>query len=328
MSTGYSAVGWSRQKRLYDLTFGGVLVGYLATFAGVSVALFPAATAETILIRAFGSAARLDRRWLPLLYNRRHLGVTMFGLAAVHGLFSLVQFHALGVLDPFVSVLVSDGSFTRLETLPFQVFGLLALGVLFMMAATSHDFWLNNLSAPVWKALHLMVYVAYGLLVAHVTFGVGQMAGGGWVLGGTALGALGLIVLHLAAARREAATDRETLAQDGWVLVCGVDDIVDGRAKIVAAGGERVAVFRQGERFSAVSNACQHQNGPLGEGRIVDGCITCPWHGYQYLPETGASPAPFTENVCTFRLKVGGGKVWLDPRPLPPGNRVEPATRT
>ena len=84
----------------------------------------------------------------------------MFGLAAVHGLFSLVQFHALGVLDPFVSVLVSDGSFTRLETLPFQVFGLLALGVLFMMAATSHDFWLNNLSAPVWKALHLMVYVA------------------------------------------------------------------------------------------------------------------------------------------------------------------------
>ena len=154
------------------------------------------------------------------------------------------------------------------------------------------------------------------------------MAGGGWVLGGTALGALGLIVLHLAAARREAATDRETLAQDGWVLVCGVDDIVDGRAKIVAAGGERVAVFRQGERFSAVSNACQHQNGPLGEGRIVDGCITCPWHGYQYLPETGASPAPFTEKVCTFRLKVGGGKVWLDPRPLPPGNRVEPATRT
>jgi nitrite reductase/ring-hydroxylating ferredoxin subunit len=29
------------------------------------------------------------------------------------------------------------------------------------------------------------------------------------------------------------------------------------------------------------------QNGPLGEGRIVDGCITCPWHGYQYRPDTG-----------------------------------------
>ena len=341
MSTGYAAVGWSRQKRLYDFTFGGVLVGYLAIFAGVSLALFPAATAETILIRAFGTAAflllhvilaigpaaRLDRRWLPLLYNRRHLGVTLFGLAAVHGLFSLVQFHALGVLDPFVSVLVSDGSFTRLETLPFQVFGLLALGILFLMAATSHDFWLNNLSAPVWKALHLMVYVAYGLLVAHVAFGVGQMAGGEWMLGGTAAGAATLVTLHLVAARREAATDCESSAQAGWVPVCGVDEIVDGRAKIVAAGGERVAVFRNGEKFSAISNACQHQNGPLGEGRIVDGCITCPWHGYQYQPETGASPAPFTEKVCTFRLKVDDGQVWLDPRPLPPSTRVEPTPR-
>lgn len=341
MSAGYSAVGWNRQKRIYDLTLGAVLAGYLAVFAAVCLALAPGATPETIVIRAFGSAAflllhivlaigpaaRLDRRWLPLLYNRRHLGVTLFGLAGVHGLFSVVQFHTLGVLDPLVSVLVSDGSFSRVETWPFQVFGLIALGILFLMAATSHDFWLNVLSAPTWKALHLMVYVAYGLLVAHVGFGAGQMDGGGWILGATAVGFVGLAALHLAAARREVAVDREPFAEEGWVPVCGVDDIAEGRARVLAAGGERVAVFRHGDGFSAVSNVCQHQNGPLGEGRIVDGCITCPWHGYQYLPESGASPPPFTEKVCTFRLRVSEGRVWLDPRPLPPGTRVEPARR-
>ncbi len=86
-----------------------------------------------------------------------------------------------------------------------------------------------------------------------------------------------------------------------------------------------MAVFRYGGRISALSNVCQHQNGPLGEGKILDGCVTCPWHGYQYRPEDGASPAPFTERVPTFRVRVEGQRILVDPRPLAPGTRVEPA---
>ncbi len=58
---------------------------------------------------------------------------------------------------------------------------------------------------------------------------------------------------------------------------------------------------------------------PLGEGKIIDGCITCPWHGYQYLPDTGASPPPFTEKVSTFRTMVVANQVFVNPRPLPRG---------
>jgi nitrite reductase/ring-hydroxylating ferredoxin subunit len=78
--------------------------------------------------------------------------------------------------------------------------------------------------------------------------------------------------------------------------------------------------------LSAVSNLCAHQNGPLGEGRIVDGCITCPWHGYQYRPEDGCAPPPFTERLATYRLRVANGMVLLDPRANPPGTPVEPVT--
>ena len=52
--------------------------------------------------------------------------------------------------------------------------GIAALLVLFVMAATSHDFWLTFLSPPVWKALHMALYVAYGLVVLHVAIGIMQ----------------------------------------------------------------------------------------------------------------------------------------------------------
>jgi len=343
MSVGYQAVGWSRQKRVYDFILAGGVGAYLALFIGLSATLHPEATAETLIIRAFGTAAfvllhivlaigplcRLDPRFLPLLYNRRHLGVTMFLLAFVHGGFSLFQFHALGVLDPLVSVLTSDGSFNSARTFPFQIFGVVALVILFLMAATSHDFWLANLSAPTWKALHLLVYAAYALLIAHVGFGAMQSDGGGIIALVTAIGALGLCGLHLTAAQRESRVDVERgISAAGWVDACAVADIPEKRAKIVTLGGERVAIFKYDGKISAVSNVCQHQNGPLGEGRILDGCITCPWHGYQYKPDCGASPAPFTEKVPTFVTQVRAGRVWVDPRPRPAGTRIGPAMIT
>jgi nitrite reductase/ring-hydroxylating ferredoxin subunit len=57
----------------------------------------------------------------------------------------------------------------------------------------------------------------------------------------------------------------------------------------------------------------------LGEGKIVDGCITCPWHGYQYLPGNGQSPPPFKEKVSTYDLRINGSEVWLNPKPFPEG---------
>ena len=72
-------------------------------------------------------------------------------------------------------------------------------------------------------------------------------------------------------------------------------------------------------------NQCKHQLGPLGEGKIIDGCITCPWHGYQYLPANGQSPPPFHEKVSTFRVKCLDGNVFVHPEALPEGTDVEPA---
>jgi nitrite reductase/ring-hydroxylating ferredoxin subunit len=90
-------------------------------------------------------------------------------------------------------------------------------------------------------------------------------------------------------------------------------------------GPERVAVVRHAGGISCVSNVCRHQGGPLGEGRMVDGCLTCPWHGYQYLPDNGTSPPPFTEKIPTYRVRVVNGRIQVHPTPNPPGTRVPPA---
>ena len=115
---------------------------------------------------------------------------------------------------------------------------------------------------------------------------------------------------------------------DEFVDACAVADIPENRARIICLSGERVAIFKYDGKISPVSNVCQHQNGPLGEGKIVFGCITCPWHGYQYQPETGASPPPFVEKVPTFNVRVKNGRVFVNPQPNPAGTRVEPARIT
>ena len=341
MSHQYQAISWNRQKRFYDLTIIAGVVVYVALFVGLSAFLFPHATAETMLIRATGSAAflllhvvlcigplcRLDSRFLPLLYNRRHLGVVTFLLGAFHAVFGIIQFHSLGDKDPLVSLLTSNQNFQSLPDFPFQQLGFLALLILFLMAATSHDFWLRNLTPPIWKSLHMLVYVAYALLIGHVTLGVLQSETSPVLVIATGLGLATVLGLHLAAARPERRVDATKLkaVPEGFVDACDVQRIPEKCAAVCSVNGERVAIFKYDGKISAISNVCRHQNGFLGEGKIIDGCVTCPWHGYQYLLDIGASPPPFTEKVSTFRTKIVNGRVWINPTPNPPGTRIEPS---
>ena len=342
MSVQYKAIAWNRQKRIYDTVVAGSVVAYVVLFCGFGALVHPNATIETLLIKAFGTAAllllhvilcigplcRLDRRFLPLLYNRRHLGVTTFLLALAHGVFAIVQFNGFGDIHPLVSVFAGNTRFDSVPDFPFQVLGLFALVILFLMASTSHDFWLHNLTPRLWKGLHMSVYAAYGLLIAHVALGTLQSETSPVLAAILGAGLATVLTLHIAAARRERRVDEAVSqpAKDAFVEVCEVNNIPENQAVVVSVGGERVAVFRYAGKVSAISNVCRHQDGPLGEGRVLDGCVTCPWHGYQYLPDSGCSPPPFTEKVATFRTRVAGGKVLLDPRPLPAGTRVEPAS--
>jgi nitrite reductase/ring-hydroxylating ferredoxin subunit/DMSO/TMAO reductase YedYZ heme-binding membrane subunit len=273
------------------------------------------------LILSIGPLARLDLRFLVLLYNRRHLGVTMFATGAIHALLIVDWFWSRGKIADLGHEIIDWPKYRLFIGFPFETLGIAALTILFLMAITSHDFWLRFLAPPVWKALHMAVYLAYGLLVLHIGLGVMQNERSPLIpilLGGAFLW---IASLHLIAGWRERRLDRgEAVGDDGWLAVGPPLSIADGRAKIVAApNGERIAVYRDGAKLGALTNLCAHQNGPLGEGRIIDGCVTCPWHGYQYRLEDGCAPPPFTERLATYPLRLSRGIVEVNPRPLAPG---------
>jgi methionine sulfoxide reductase heme-binding subunit len=344
MSVGYTGIQWTDHKKVYDRVLAAGVVLTLGAFIAVTALTHPYLTAETWIVRstaltavlllhvilAIGPLARLDRRFLPLLYNRRHLGVVVFFLALVHGAFAFLQFGAFGTSNAVVSLLGSyrqdflPRSLAGLAHIPFEIFGFLALGILFLMAATSHDFWLKNLGASFWKALHILVLVAYGLLILHVAFGVLQAESSGMYPALLAVGLAGLLGLHGVAALREKRVDRrlglqhKAAEEDGYLPVCRAAEVVEGRGKVVMVAGERRAVFRHQGKLFGLSNVCRHQGGPLGEGKIVDGCVTCPWHGWQYKPEDGCSPPPFEEVAETFPLRIVGEAVYFHPQPYPP----------
>jgi len=335
MSVGYAAVGWNRQKKLYDWFIFGFCGLYLTTFVILTAVFNPTYTFETVVIRStstlavlllhvilsIGPLARINKKFLPLLYNRRHLGVTMFCIAAVHGVFSIMQFHTLGNVNPFVSLFTSNTNFNSVSEFPFQALGFFALVIFFLMAITSHDFWLHNLSPKVWKALHMFVYLAYALIVMHVMLGVIQYETHPVFVILGSIGAAWLITLHLIAGIKEVKKDNQRFdpAVEGFVYVCNANEFEESRAKIFCIDKERIAVYKHENKLYAIHNVCKHQGGPLGEGKILDGCITCPWHGYQYLPQNGQSPPPFKEKVSTYDVKIGEGRVFINPIPYTEG---------
>lgn len=348
MSAKYRWVQWNRHKLVYDATALGGIVLFAGTFVVVGSVVYSgehALSGPILLLRALGVTAllllhvvlaigplaRLDRRFLPLLYNRRHLGVMLFFVSLGHAVLVFLFYGGFGNRSPIMAVLAPDRALSWPSGLPYEMFGFVALMILFAMAATSHDFWLKNLTPRVWKSLHMLVYAAYALLIAHVVFGAMQSERN--VLYPVLLGAgvIGLGSLHLLAGLREVSRPRNAEAQlgdefAGWIDAGRADAIDDGRATVVCPGsGERIAVFRDGDAFSAVSNVCAHQGGPLGEGAIVDGCITCPWHGYQYRASDGQSPPPYTEKIPTYEVRIAGERVYVNPNANAPGTPVEPA---
>jgi len=337
MSVGYKAVQWNRQKKVYDWTLvGGILLFWAAYAAGTFIPE-PTTTPETFLIRGtaltavlllhvilcIGPLARFDPRMAPLLYNRRHLGVTLFIFAFAHAFLTVFQFHAFGDENPLVSVVTAYAhdavtwthDLREISQFPFEWFGIGALVIFFLMAATSHDFWLKNLGASFWKLMHLLVYVAYGLVVLHVMYGAVQDRESPVLAILIGLGFVLICGLQLAAGWRERARGKNAagLMKEGWIDAVGLDDIEPDRGRLVQAAGQRFAVYRVGDSAYALSNVCRHQGGPISEGRILNGCITCPWHGWQYKPDTGISPPPFEEKLPTFPTRVEQGRVWIKP---------------
>ena len=110
-----------------------------------------------------------------------------------------------------------------------------------------------------------------------------------------------------------------------FVRVGSRGDFAPGRGRAVTVAGRTLALLREGDRFIAVADACPHMGASLADGRVEDGVVTCPWHGWRYDLGSGAGlpPARPWARVPVFEVKVEGDDV-LVRLPEPETPREEP----
>lgn len=147
MSVGFRAVQWNRDKLVYDGILVAAVSVFIAAFAAIYWQLHPPKNrpeAIDIWIRAFGTCAflmltvilsigplaRLDRRFLLLLYNRRHFGVLTFLIAATHAWFLIDWYLIQHALPNLGHDLMNWKDYAKFIGFPFKTLGIITLLVL------------------------------------------------------------------------------------------------------------------------------------------------------------------------------------------------------
>jgi nitrite reductase/ring-hydroxylating ferredoxin subunit/uncharacterized membrane protein len=91
-----------------------------------------------------------------------------------------------------------------------------------------------------------------------------------------------------------------------WTVALADAALGEGEAKAVDVEGVTVLVTRQGGRVFALSDRCTHRGGPLHQGQISGGCVTCPWHGSTFRLEDGSverGPTAYPQPVYDVRVR-------------------------
>jgi len=120
----------------------------------------------------------------------------------------------------------------------------------------------------------------------------------------------------------------DSATQLNWYRVATITDLPDGRVMTVTAQSRSMALTNVDGRFSAMDNHCPHQGGPLGEGSIEradDGkCwLRCPWHGWDFDPETGVSPGGHEDTgQQLFPVEIRGDDIYVGLEPEPERSRT------
>ncbi|MEM7240819.1 MAG: nitrite reductase small subunit NirD [Pseudomonadota bacterium] len=100
---------------------------------------------------------------------------------------------------------------------------------------------------------------------------------------------------------------------DNWIEIGQLEDIPRQGARRVEIGDMKLAVFRTAEdQVFALEDRCPHKAGPLSQGIIHDGCVTCPLHNWVISLSDGTAQGADKGQVATFDLRMDSGHILLN----------------
>jgi len=196
---------------------------------------------------------------------------------------------------------------------------LIGLGILFTApaAATGLTEWADSEAGDesvrrvgvIHAALNIGATALFGASLAARkggSRGVGKLLA---LAGAGLLGASGQLGGHLSYAEG-VGVDQTTFEEppEDWTAALRDDELPEGGSRLAEAGGVAVLLARHEGTVYALSDRCSHRGGPLHEGELRDGCVTCPLHGSVFKLEDGSvvqGPAAYPQPRWEARVRDG-----------------------
>lgn len=97
--------------------------------------------------------------------------------------------------------------------------------------------------------------------------------------------------------------------EENWIEVALSNAVGEGTAIEKLVDEQILAIFRYQGTLFALDGMCAHQGGPIAEGKVEAGCVTCPWHGWQYELATGIQTINRQPLQRTYPIREREGKI-------------------
>ena len=97
-----------------------------------------------------------------------------------------------------------------------------------------------------------------------------------------------------------------------FVKVGSVSKLPAGSVMEASIGEERYAICNVAGAVLALSGTCPHRGGPLGQGVVNGGNLTCPWHAWEFDCRTGHHDYNPAIKLDTFPVEISGGDIVVD----------------
>lgn len=103
------------------------------------------------------------------------------------------------------------------------------------------------------------------------------------------------------------------MKEEQWVDLGPVEQFRDRPLRQIRAGRTAIALSYKDGEFSAISGACNHVGGPLGEGHLDGEYVVCPWHAWKFHRRSGEGEPGFEEDrVPSYATKVENGRLFVN----------------
>ncbi len=97
-------------------------------------------------------------------------------------------------------------------------------------------------------------------------------------------------------------------------------DLDSKQARFVNAPWGEFALYESDGQLYCASAFCPHMEGPLFEGSVIAGIVTCPWHSWRFSLESGELVSaedceePCSLTICQIRIGANDAIVLLAPK--------------